>query len=338
MKKLITGILALFLLMASTPAIISIPKAASSLSAAAEEGEGIDKTSPKNGGSENEKSKNGGNADGFLLAEENGKVDDITALDALTGALSSVMPQDCIKEAGYALSSAIYSRMLYLKNERNGARSAESAELSKGTDGKIVYLSKNEIIKRFGDDFYALCKKYAQYGIKHAVKYKGKPFDARIFNSCGGSTESSEDILETALPCHVSVPSPWDLTGDITSETSYSFAEAKKIAKKSFNAENIPSSAEKLIKIKNTSQSGTVLKAEICGTEVSGTDIMKAFYLCSPNFKIKGDKNKLTFIVTGNGIPVGMSISGAEGMARQGARAEEILSHYYPGCTPSGSD
>ena len=40
----------------------------------------------------------------------------------------------------------------------------------------------------------------------------------------------------------------------------------------------------------------------------------------------------LEFLGAGLGHGVGMCQFGAMGMARQGAAAEEILAHYYPGC------
>lgn len=78
-------------------------------------------------------------------------------------------------------------------------------------------------------------------------------------------------------------------------------------------------SAEELRVACNTTQ-GTGLEAPSPTTRVYSSD-----------FTVESNGNTLVFTGQGFGHGVGMSQFGAEGMARKGATAQEILNHYYPG-------
>ena len=55
--------------------------------------------------------------------------------------------------------------------------------------------------------------------------------------------------------------------------------------------------------------------------------------LNSSCFDVSYKDNTFKFTVYGYGHGVGMSQNGANYMAQQGAEFEEILCHYYTGCT-----
>ncbi len=85
------------------------------------------------------------------------------------------------------------------------------------------------------------------------------------------------------------------------------------------------------IKILKTSDAGSVEKIKIGNKEIKGTDVRSVLNLNSANFDIDFNDNYLDFIVKGYGHDVGMSQWGAEGMAEEGYKYNEILSHYYTG-------
>ncbi len=330
MKKILIGIAALFLIMAAIPAIVWLPSAVASVNPTREGGENNaeNKKSPESGAepSENE----------FLLLCADGSKKAISEKEALSGAVAAIIPQDCAEEAGYAIAAALCSRLRFLREGRSsGGAACELCE--KGGDVPVC-LSKEKACENFGNEFYAACEKYADYGLNTRLEYEGKTLDARIFKSCGGITDSAADLLDEKIPCHESVPSPWDMTYGIKSTTSYTSEEAKKIISEKFGIKNIPDSAADYIKIKSKSKSGAVISADICGEKKTGIEIMNAFSLGSPSFDIKAKGDGVVFTVSGSGVPVGMSICGADGMARQGSDRTEILSHYYPDCEISSDD
>ena len=77
------------------------------------------------------------------------------------------------------------------------------------------------------------------------------------------------------------------------------------------------------------SDGGAVNKIKLGNKELTGRDMRNILNLNSANFEVKFDGNTLDFIVKGYGHGVGMSQWGAEGMAQEGYKYYEILSHYY---------
>ena len=59
-------------------------------------------------------------------------------------------------------------------------------------------------------------------------------------------------------------------------------------------------------------------------TEIAGTKVRSIIGLKSTNFSIKIDGDNITFSVTGYGHGVGMSQTGADSMAKQGKKYEDI--------------
>ena len=87
------------------------------------------------------------------------------------------------------------------------------------------------------------------------------------------------------------------------------------------------------VKILSRSNGGSVAKIKLGNKELTGRDIRNILNLNSANFEIKFDTNSLDFVVKGYGHGVGMSQWGANGMAEEGYKYYEILSHYYKDTT-----
>ena len=75
------------------------------------------------------------------------------------------------------------------------------------------------------------------------------------------------------------------------------------------------------------------MNIKLCGKKFTGQKIRSMLGLKSSSFRIEYDGTNFNFTVYGNGHGVGMSQTGAEYMAEQGATYEEILKHYYSGVT-----
>ena len=89
--------------------------------------------------------------------------------------------------------------------------------------------------------------------------------------------------------------------------------------------------ATKWIQIVSTSDSGTVLTAQVGGCTVTGQEIRAALSLRSAAFSIEVADPVITITTKGYGHGVGMSQYGANAMAKAGSTWQEILVHYYPG-------
>ena len=62
---------------------------------------------------------------------------------------------------------------------------------------------------------------------------------------------------------------------------------------------------------------------------LNGTETRSLFGLRSANFEVELSKDKITFITKGYGHGAGMSQWGAQAMALEGKKYDEILKHYY---------
>lgn len=321
MKKLIIAFIALFLIMAATPAIISLAAYIPVFSSATDDNisqiESKTHTDSKADKTTNASEASSSDEKVFVIKEgENSR--EITAKEAVAGTLAAIMPSDYNKESSKALAAAVYSTLM----SKAGSSKAQIADSD-------PFLAADEAKEERGDKFYSRCEDYADFALNTKIEYNGKPVELLIFNSCAGATMNPSDILSSPLPCHQSVSSPWDMYSNISYEKSFTSSEVEKILKESFGADEAPEDIKNAIKIKSTAPNGTVLEAEVCGNPTDGIEIMNAFSLKSPCFTVGSDDGGIIFNVAGEGIPVGMSVIGADGMASQGAGWEEILSHYY---------
>lgn len=323
MKKLIIAFTALFVIMAAIPAVINLASYLPDIIASAGS-QDESKTSIKDESRTADSSTESGSAadsEGDITIKTGDTTQNISLKDAVAGTLAAIMPDGCSKEAAKALAAAVYSNLL--STAQGGETPAITAD--------EPFLSADEAKKDKGVEFYSSCEQYAEFALNTKIEYEGKPAELLIFSSCAGSTLNASDILSSPPPGHTSASSPWDMYSNITSQQSFTSAEAEKILKESFGVDEIPKDIENAIKIKKTAQNGAVLEAEICGKACGGIEIMNAFSLKSPCFTLSAQDDSLKFTVEGEGVPVGMSISGAVGMANQGAGWQEILSHYYSG-------
>ena len=110
-------------------------------------------------------------------------------------------------------------------------------------------------------------------------------------------------------------------------ETSNDYATTISLPLEDFTA-IFPRYGESL-KIKNT-QSGRVDTVTSGNTVLTGIEMMKHFSLPSPAFTLTVTAKTVTFRCKGQGDGVGMSLYGANEMAKQGADYREILKTFYP--------
>ena len=85
------------------------------------------------------------------------------------------------------------------------------------------------------------------------------------------------------------------------------------------------------IKILEYTESTRVKTVKFGNHEISGVEARTLFGLKSTNFEISRDGNNIKFSVKGYGHGVGMSQTGADSMAKNGSKAEDIIKHFYTG-------
>ena len=200
------------------------------------------------------------------------------------------------------------------------------------------YKSYDELKQKNGEAWMKNSYSKIQQAVKetkgHIIVYNNEPILTLYFSTSSGKTENSEEVFSAAYPYLKSVESPYDknYSPKYTSTlkiTNQDFVKAFKVAYSDMQLSENDLSSQ--IKILERSNGGSVETIKIGNKEIKGTDVRRILGLNSANFDIGFNDNYLDIAIKGYGHGVGMSQWGAEGMAEEGYKYYDILSHYYTG-------
>ena len=259
--------------------------------------------------------------------------EDLSVFEYVCGSVAAEMPLAYHEEAVKAQAVACYTNALRQKLSANG----EGSDISDDTSVHQGYIDEAQRKEKWGSDFEKYEKKL-QNAVKavenEALYYDGGLCVAAFCAISNGNTEDAENLWGTGAPYLVSVKSEGDLLSPAYASTvSFSKEEFIKIANSLKLDASKLKSLDNAIEITKKSDTGTVLKVNLCDTEMSGDEVRKAFSLRSPTFTVKATESTVTFSVSGYGHGIGMSQYGANYYAQKGWDYKEILEHYYSGIT-----
>lgn len=282
-----------------------------------------------------------------VLRTSTGAVEQVSAIDYICGVVAAEIPvsyhDEAIKaQAVAAFTYACYYRDKNLADPSSAASAISGADVSDDYRHYTAYISKQEAQSRWGNNFEADWNKIYKnvMAVRNKIMtYGGKPIDAEFFALSQGKTESCKNVWGNDLPYLVPVNSSWDKNApDYKSSVVVKQEDVKTAVQGTYKDAKFDANPAKWIEIKKRSSSGTVLVAELCGQSVTGGDIRSLFGLRSADFTVSFSGGTFTFAVVGFGHNVGMSQYGAQYMAKQGKKWEEIVKHYYTGISISGYD
>lgn len=168
------------------------------------------------------------------------------------------------------------------------------------------------------------------------LTYNGAIIQAFYHSSCGGKTESSENIWGTSLPYLKGVNCQYCLTSPTSTKWEY------KLSIKELE-DRLHGAGYKILGLydiktgiinSNGRLKGVNLLATKGGLTITGEQFRKAIgygFIKSTRFSVKNYKNEIIFYGSGNGHGVGLCQWGAKQRALDGFASAEILSYYYPG-------
>ncbi|MCR2806772.1 stage II sporulation protein D [Paenibacillus soyae] len=257
------------------------------------------------------------------------KIETVPLETYVMGVLAAEMPIDFHLEALKA--QAVAARTYIVRRLSAGGSAGEADVLD--TVQHQVYLSKDELAKRWKGE----AKKDNLAKLKQAVEgtrgmimtYEGEPIEAAFFSTSNGYTENSEDYWEQPLPYLRSVASPWDQEISPRYEAEVSFTLAKFYRAMGLSGKQAGSKPS--MKVTKWTDGKRIAEVKINGKTFSGREVRESLGLASSHFSWKIGKDGIVFTTYGLGHGVGMSQWGANGMAREGKPAREILEHYYSG-------
>lgn len=246
----------------------------------------------------------------------------------VAGVLSSEMPAEFEIEALKAQAIAARTYIVKQLLNQTDIQLPEEAIVT-DTIQHQVYHNETELKKLWGKDFNWKYKRVMQAVNEtkgKIITYNDQPITASFFSTSNGFTENAEEYWNNPIPYLKSVPSPWDKhSPKYTARTTIPVRTVE----------------EKLnVKLPNQREIGKVIKRttgkkiaqiEIGGKTFTGREVREKLNLQSTDFTLTRDKDNVIVETKGYGHGVGMSQYGANGMAKEGKTAEEILQHYYQG-------
>lgn len=268
--------------------------------------------------------------------DDTGELRDMLLEEYLFGVVAAEVPASYSMEALKAQTVAARTYSLY-SISHGGCNTNSDADICTSSSCCQAYRTEEQLKERWGEEYayYHSCiDKALMDTAGEVLLYNNKPIDAMYHASSGGYTENSENVYANEIPYLRSVESPHEVGSRLSGEKTYTLADfvaAANGAKPDANL-TVETIAEQ-VKILSNYPSGRVEKMQLGNVEITGKQARKMFSLDSALFTLEITDTEIIFHTKGFGHGVGMSQSGANGMALDGADYKTILLHYYTGVT-----
>lgn len=192
-------------------------------------------------------------------------------------------------------------------------------ELEKN-NGRKAWLEINSRLEEASDETFG-----------QALFYSGSLIDALYHPVSIGKTVSASEIYTLDVSYLISVDSSQDVESeDYMDVKILSYKDcAKKLKKSGF--EETEEDCRQNLKITAQTENGYVQTVETKENQWTGEEWKEIFDLNSTNFYLENYGDRLRMVTIGKGHGMGMSLYGANVLARKELSAATILSYYYPG-------
>ena len=271
-----------------------------------------------------------------LLHTSSGQIEEISIDEYLYGVVSAEMPANFELEALKAQAVAARTYTIYqISNNKGKHRDADICDDSTCCQ---AWISKENRLNRWSEQERNNNWKKIVLAVNSTagkiITYNNEAINAFFHSNSGGKTELASNVWNSGknLPYLQSVEtSGEDGYSQYSSEVIISKTDLLGKLKIEYPDIRINFDEKENIKIIDYTESGRVRTVKFGNTEIAGTKVRSIIGLKSTNFSIKIDGDNIIFSVTGYGHGVGMSQTGADSMAKQGKKYEEILKHFYSG-------
>jgi stage II sporulation protein D len=194
-----------------------------------------------------------------------------------------------------------------------------------------VFLDDRQRRANWGKDYQAKLKKVREAVLQTEGKiltYQGNPINATFFSASNGYTQDSEDYWGDVIPYLRRVKVPWDKNSPkYKLEMTIPLNDAEK--RLGVQISQAASTSSNWYKVIDRSASDHIKKVEIGGKTFTGKEVREKLGLSSTAFDWKVEDGGLRVTTYGSGHDVGMSQWGAQGMALEGKKAEDIVKYFY---------
>lgn len=262
-------------------------------------------------------------------------VEEVNIEDYICGVVANEMQVNFEEEALKA--QAIASRTYLASKKINNCSIHDETDICDSMHCQI-YSSKDELINKWGEENGEKYWNKIQAAVEDTkgmiLTYDGElVLYPLFFSTSSGKTESASDLSFGDIPYLISVESfgeessPKFTTTKKMTLSDLSLAINAEYPNSGLNTENLSSK----LKISKRSSAGGVITVVIGNDKIDGAEFRTMVGLNSTNFTYSIKDKTIIFECKGDGDGVGMSQWGANIMAKEGSKYEEILKHYYTG-------
>lgn len=201
--------------------------------------------------------------------------------------------------------------------------------------GAIVGYTVEEMKVLWGDDkyheIYDTYREAVGATRKQLIMYDNKPIEALYHEASSGQTRDAKSIYKQEVPYLKSVESKVD---EVSKQVTLKKTDmAKKLIEAYPNLVVEAGILEQQIQIAKKDEAGYILALQIGNITMTGESVKAILGLPSCAFKIYHSEDEIIFDVRGIGDGIGLSLNGANELAKQGMTCEEILHYYYTDVT-----
>jgi len=274
------------------------------------------------------------NNDMFKLLD-GGQVLTVTARDYLIGAVACEMPPSYHTEALKAQAVAAYTYLSRVRNQQIETPDAalSGAHFQVDSKNRQGYMNKAQLQERWGsqfDAYYGRISSAVDAVLGYEMQSEGNPVLAAFHSISSGKTETAANVWGDGPEYLAPVDSPGDLLApDYQTTVSLTADQMRERLTAKWESIILDEDPSQWFGENERSPSGTVMTMQTGDVTAKGTELRAALNLRSANFTMDCQNGGFTVTVLGYGHGVGMSQYGADYMARQGSKWQEILHWYY---------
>ena len=253
-----------------------------------------------------------------------GNIDVVPIEEYIVGVVSGEVPisfeMDALKAQAVAARSYVLKQLEYNKNKDYDVVDTVMNQ---------VYLDSDQLKNRWGNDYESNLNKAKAAVLETKGEYldcNGSVVEALFFSTSTGYTENSGEVFPTQQPYLKSVASLWDadVSPVFNDYFHFSLADFYRLLGVEYR-DNV------YVEVISTTSTGRIKQIKINNKVFSGDQVQYLLGLRSTFFTITQNGNSIDINTKGFGHGVGMSQYGAEGMALNGYKYDEILKYYYQG-------
>ncbi|HOC33250.1 MAG TPA: stage II sporulation protein D [Ruminococcus flavefaciens] len=274
-----------------------------------------------------------------VLDVSTGEIMEVPVREYVIGAVCAEMPASFHSEAikAQAVAAHTYAERQRLHEKEYPTAELNGADFSNDVSKYQGYYTEAQARQVFGADFeksYSRISECVDEVLDYTIVYKDEPIISAFHSMSSGVTESAENAWGTAVDYLIPVDSGYDVHAPMyTNEVRYSKEVMQYKLESAFPGVELGENMVGWLVVRDVSEQGTVLKADVGNMSVTGGEVRTALALRSACFEVKYEGEEAVITTKGFGHGVGMSQYGANSMAAEGRSWREILKHYYTGCS-----